>query len=162
MYAILDSAFNLQTAAGVQSAFPSGYDVWTLEGSTTYYVEGFYYITKATTALTTAIAFALGGGASITSMRLEVISTHAAVNTTATANNSTIVDRVASTVVTASSAANAMISFRGHIRMNAGGTVTPQINWSTTATATPTMAANSYIKFTPIGTNTMTSVGNVA
>ncbi len=163
MYAIVEAGgFNLQTASGVQSAFPTTKDVWTLAASTTYYVEGFYYITKATTALTTAIAFALGGGASITSMKLEVISTHLALNTTGTANNSTIVDRVASTVVTASSAANAMISFKGHIRMNAGGTVTPQIAWSTTATATPNMTAGSYIKFIPIGTNTENTVGSVA
>jgi hypothetical protein len=46
--------------------------------------------------------------------------------------------------------------------MNAGGTVTPQINFSGTAAGTPTMAANSYIMFTPIGSNTVASVGNVA
>ena len=163
MFAIVPSGgFNLATAAGVQSCFPAASDVWTLEGSTSYFFEGAYYISKATTALTTAMAFALGGGASVTSIAYNVLSHVAAANTTVTANNSTYVDRVASTVVTISNAGNMGIYFKGIIRMNAGGTVTPQINWSTGATATPAMLANSWIAFTPIGTNTVASVGNVA
>lgn len=163
MFAIIENAgFALSTASGVQSAFPADKDVWTLDGSTTYLVEGRYYITKATTSLTTAIAFALGGGASITSIALDVLSTHVAVNATSTANNSTYVARETITVVTAASASNVLITFRGLIRMNAGGTVTPQISWSTTATATPAMAANSYIMFTKLGTNVENTSGTVA
>jgi len=44
--------------------------------------------------------------------------------------------------------------------MNAGGTVTPQINFSATPT-TPVMTADSFIKFTPIGT-TNNILGSVA
>jgi hypothetical protein len=45
--------------------------------------------------------------------------------------------------------------------MNAGGTVTPQINFSAAPT-TPVMKADSYIKFTPIGTNVENAKGVVA
>ena len=154
--------FALSTAAGVQSCFPAATDVWTLAGSTTYRFEGMYYITKSTNSVTTALAFALGGGASVTSIGYQVLSHAAAVNVTATANNSTWVTRETSTVVTIATTAATLIQFRGLIRMNAGGTVTPQINFSGTAAGSPTMAANSYIMFTPIGSNTVASVGNVA
>lgn len=163
MYAIVEAGgFALATGAGVQSAFPTTKDVWTLNASTTYYVEGTYNITKSTNAVTTAIAFALAGGASITSMALNVISYVSTANTTVTANNSTYVTQVASTVVTISTASPTCIRFQGIIRMNGGGTVTPQINFSGTAAGTPTMAVNSYIMFTPIGTNTQNTMGNVA
>ena len=163
MFAIVPAGgFALSTAAGVQSCFPAATDVWTLAANTSYFFEGTYYITKSTNAVTTALAFALGGGASITSIAYDVISHAAAVNTTATANNSTYVTQVASTVVTISTAAATLIRFRGIIRMNAGGTVTPQINFSATAAGSPTMAANSWIRFAPIGTDTVASVGNVA
>jgi hypothetical protein len=45
--------------------------------------------------------------------------------------------------------------------MNAGGTVTPQITFSVAPTS-PVMTANSYIKFTRIGTNTENVIGSVA
>jgi hypothetical protein len=163
MFAIVPSGgFALSTAAGVQSCFPAATDVWTLAASTTYIMEGRYYISKSTNSVTTALAFALGGGASITSIAYDVISNAGALNATVTSNNSTYVTQVASTVVTIATALNTTIRFRGLIRMNAGGTVTPQINFSGTAAGSPTMAANSYIMFTPIGSNTVASVGNVA
>jgi phosphoribosylaminoimidazole (AIR) synthetase len=108
------------------------------------------------------MVFALGGGASVTSIAYEVYSHAAAVNAASTTQTSVYVTQAASTVVTASTSANTLIKFTGIIRMNAGGTVTPQINFSGTAAGTPTMAANSYIRFTPIGTDTVASVGNVA
>src|SRR6185436_14213738 len=63
MFAIVEAAnFSLLTTSGVQSCFPTTKDVWTLKGSTTYWVEGLYDITKTTTTVTTAIAFAAAGG----------------------------------------------------------------------------------------------------
>lgn len=163
MYAIIDSDFTLTAGTGVQSAFPAGYDVWTLEGSTTYEFEGKYFMTLGTTSRTTALAFALSGGASVTSIRYEAMSWAGQGNATLTAQSSVWVDRVASTVVQAATTnTGTFIKFHGIIRMNAGGTVTPQINFSANPTGTNLMKANSYIKFTPIGSNTMTSVGNVA
>ncbi len=161
MFAIVPAGgFALSTASGVQSCFPAATDVWTLAASTTYFFEGTYHVIHSGT-LTTAMAFALGGGASITSIAYDVISNVAAANTTVTANNSTYVTQVASTVVTVSTTGNKLIRFRGIIRMNAAGTVTPQINFSGTATS-PSMGVDSWIRFTPIGTNTVASVGNVA
>jgi hypothetical protein len=161
MYSIVPAAnFTLATTSGVQAAFPTTGDVWTVNANTSYLVEGQYYITKTTTSVTTAIAFALAT-ATLTSMKLSVWATNAAANTTATAGNFTLVDQVASTVVTAATTGNVLITFKGIMRFATAGTVTPQINFSA-ATTTPVMSANSYITLTPIGTNTNDILGNVA
>lgn len=163
MFAIVPAGgFALSTSAGVQSCFPSGTDVWTLAGSTTYEFEGFYHIQKAVNSVTVGMAFALGGGASVTSIKYYVVGQNNAVNVATTAQQSCYVDTVASTVVNATGTSHTVHQFKGLIRMNAGGTVTPQIDFSGTAAGTPTMMQDSYIKFTPLGTNTVASVGNVA
>lgn len=162
MFAIVPAGgFALQTAAGVQSAFPTATDVWTLAASTSYWFDGLYWIQEGTNSVTVAMAFALAGGASVTSILYSVWGLNAAANTTGTSGQFTIVNTVASTVVNAASTTNKMLSFNGIIRINAAGTVTPQINFSGTAAGTPTMLENSYIRFTPLGTNTVASLGNV-
>jgi hypothetical protein len=162
MFAIVPAGgFALSTAAGVQSCFPATSDVWTLEASSTYYFEGFYHIQKAVNSVSVAMAFELGGGASITSIKYFTIGQNSGPNITGTGQQSCYVDTVASTVVSATSATHAVQKFTGIIRMNAGGTVTPQIAFSGTAAGTPTMLDDSYIKFTKLGTNTRESVGSV-
>ena len=162
MYAIVASGgFALQTAGGVQSAFASTNDVWTLNGSTTYLFEGMYNIQKSTNSVSVAMAFAAGGSLSITSMLYSVWGQNAAANTTGTTGQFTYVNQLASTVVAAASTTNVILVFRGLIRINVAGTLTPQINFSGTAAGTPTMLANSYIMFTPLGTDTNNQVGNV-
>lgn len=120
-----------------------------------------YQISKSGTTCTVGLAFALGGGASITSMLYHAQSQSVAVNTTGTTQDSLYIDQVAATVVNATSSTAVFIKFKGLIRMNAGGTVTPQIIFSAAPTS-PLMKANSYIKFTPIGTNTENTKGVVA
>lgn len=161
MFAIVEAGdFALLTTSGVQSCFPTTKDVWTLKGSTTYFMEGLYVITKTTTTVTTAIAFAAAASLTITSMLLNVFSYHAAADTTTATSAGTYVDQLASTVVNATSTANVVISFRGLIRVNVAGTLTPQINFSANTTV-PVMKANSYIRFTPSGSNTTNIQGNV-
>ncbi len=159
-YSIIGSNFSLTAGTAVQSAFPTTGDVFTLVASTTYLFEGIYYITKSGTTCTTALAFALAGGATITSMKYHVLAQNVAVNTTGATVASTWVNQVASTVVNATATGEVVIKFKGLIRMNAGGTVTPQIAFSATPT-TPVMTADSYIQFTPIGT-TNNVLGSVA
>jgi len=162
MFAAVQSDYTLSAASGVQSAFPSTCDVWTLEGSTSYYMRGFYLMNTGSTTHTTAMAFALGGGASVTSWQYKTLLWSAAANTIATAQSTTHVSGVASKVLNATSAAVwTMIEFEGFIRMNAGGTVTPQINFSANPTGTNLMKVGSFIMFTPMGSNTVEKFGNV-
>lgn len=153
--------FSLGTGTSVQSAFPTAGDVFTLLSNTTYEFEGFYLITKSGTTCTVGMAFALAGGATITSILYNAIAQSVAANTTGTTQDSVYVNQVSATVVNATSSSNVWIRFKGLIRMNVGGTVTPQIIFSAAPT-TPVMAANSYIRFTPIGTDTEDQKGSVA
>lgn len=162
MFSIVGSDFTLAAASGVQSAFPSTGDVWTLAASTAYWFDGLYYITKGTTTCTIALAFALAGGASVTSILYWAQGQHVAINTTGTTQSSCCVDTVASTVVLATGTTAAQIKFQGIIRMNAGGTVTPQINFSANPTGTNLMKLNSHIRFRLLGTNTDNVYGDVA
>lgn len=162
LYSIVPAANHSLTAGtGVQSAFPTSGDVFTLEGSTTYLFEGAYYITKSGTTCTTAMAFALGGGASITSIKYVATAQNVAKNTTGATFGGAWIDQVSTTVVNATASTDVYIQFKGMIRMNAAGTVTPQVDFSAAPTS-PVMTANSYIRFTKIGSNTENTQGSVA
>lgn len=159
MRATLAADFTLAAALGVQTAFSSTVDVITLEASTAYSVKGRYFMTTGTTTTkTTGIAFLAGGGLTINSMALAVRGYNAVANTTVTATNGLYMDRLAVTVVTATATtAGVIIEFEGTIRVNAGGTLTPQISFSANPGGTNVMKTNSFIEFTPIGTNTSNS-----
>jgi hypothetical protein len=136
--------------------------VWTLAAATSYWFDGLYFITKGTVTCTIALAFALGGGASVTSILYEALGQHVGIDTTGVTQSSCCVDTVASTVILATGTTAAQIRFKGILRMNLGGTVTPQINFSANPTGTCIMKVNSYIRFVPFGTNTATVYGDVA
>jgi hypothetical protein len=158
MWAGPSSDFTLAAASGVQSAFPAAIDVITVEATTTYLIEGQYIMNTGATTHTTAMAFALGGGASVTNFEYLVTLWSAAANTISTTQSTTHVTGVASKVLNATSTAVwTIIQFKGVLRMNAGGTITPQISFSANPTGTNLMKVGSYIQLTPIGTNTVTS-----
>lgn len=153
--------FSLTATTSAQNAFPTTGDIFTVEGSSTYLFEGEYFITKSGTTCTTAMLFALAGGASITSMKYVAIAQNVAVNTTGATHGSAWVNQAASTVINATASTDLYIKFSGIIRTNAAGTIAPQIQFSAAPTS-PVMVADSFIKFTRIGTNTENTIGNVA
>jgi len=134
----------------------------TLAASTTYMMEGVYYITRSagTTSHTLSTLFALGG--TLTSIA------YTAETTSTTGNALGAVSRIygtlaSATVVTAASTdatENITVTIRGIVRTNAAGTFAPQIQYSTAPGGAPTILANSFFKLTPIGNNTVTTVGN--
>lgn len=162
LFSVVPAAnFSLTAGTGVQSAFPTTGDVFTLEAATSYLFEGLYMITKSGSTCTTAMAFAISGGASITSISYVALAQNVAKNTTGATHGSAWIDTVSSTVVNATASTDLYIQFKGIIRMNAGGTVTPQVNFSASPT-TPIMVANSFIRFTKMGTNVENTLGAVA
>jgi hypothetical protein len=136
----------------------------TLDASTAYMFEAVYYITRAagTTSHTLSTLFALGG--TLTSM------TYTADTTSTTGNALGAVSRIygtgaTATVVTAASTSateNITVVLRGIIKTNAGGTLTPQIQYSAAPGGAPTVLANSYIKLVPLGTSAVASIGSWA
>jgi hypothetical protein len=134
----------------------------TLPASTTYFMEGMYYITRAagTTSHTLSTLFALGG--TLTSI------TYIAETTSTTGNTLGAVSRIYGTgatgvIVTAASTSaseNITVHIRGIIRTNTAGTFTPQIQYSAAPGGAPTVLTNSFFRLVPVGTNSVNFVGN--
>jgi hypothetical protein len=153
--------FALGTGTSLQTCFGTANDVWTLAASTTYLVEGLYYIGKSGTACTVGIGFTAAGGLSTTLIGIRATGHSAAVNATSTTTGGTFFTAFGGVAVAPSEATAAFIQFSGLIQVNAGGTLTPGIIFSAAPTS-PLMKAGSFITFTPIGSNTVTICGNVA
>jgi len=134
----------------------------TLPGATAYLFEAMYYITRSagTTSHTTAVSF--GGTATLTSI------TYLAEACTSTTNVLGAVNRIIGTAVGAVVVTGAVatttevitIKLTGALRTNAGGTLIPQFQFSAIPGGAPTVLRNSYFRLTPVGTSSVTSVGN--
>ena len=134
----------------------------TLSGSTTYMFEGTYYITRAlgTNSHTTSLLFSLSNA--LTSITYYIDST------TSTGAALTAVNRIYATSVNATVATGASISatenlvftIKGILRTNASTTLQPEFQYSSAPGGAPTVLKNSYIRFVPVGTSSVTTVGN--
>lgn len=162
MPGVLQSDFALVDATGVQTAFSATIDTWTLQGSTTYHFWGQYNILGGTASKTIGMAFLLGGGASIHSINYSAGAWNGLANTLATSTTRCYTNQVSVQVLTvAATTAGNHIVFEGYIRMNAGGTIVPQISFGTNAPAgAVNMKAGSFIHFEPVGDHTFETFGN--
>ena len=83
-----------------------------------------------------------------------------ALNTTTSGNATAIFNSVTGGVVNGASVnPNTMITFKGIMRVNAGGTMVPNIAFSAQPGGTNNVLIGSYLKFYPIGSNTIDFVG---
>jgi hypothetical protein len=132
--------------------------------NTTYFVEGLYMIAPAINfnAESVQTLFALGGGATLTSIRY-VADTTAGLSSAVTALKR--VQAAAATAVTVTDAApggaatNFVIQIRGIIRTNAAGTITPQFQFTGTPGSAPVVQANSFFRLVPVGSGSVTTIG---
>lgn len=135
-----------------------------LAASTTYEFEAVYLITRAagTTSHTTSTLF------NCTNALASIAYT--ADTTTSTGVALTAVNRIYGTAATAlivtgastSATENLTVVLRGIIKTNLATVVTPQFQYSAAPGGAPTVLPNSYIKFMPLGTSSVASVGNWA
>ena len=156
----LAADFTLQAASGVQACLTAANDTLTIDAATTYEFEGQYILNTGATTHTTAMAFLLASSATVSSFEYTAILWSAAANTISTSASFTHVSGVASKVLNATSTAvYTMIKFKGVMRTTLGGTITPQIAFSANPTGTNLMKKGSFIKFTPIGADTVEPIG---
>lgn len=161
-YAAPTSAFGLADASGVQAVFPAAIDTFTLAANSTYEFEGTYIFATGTVSKTVSMAFALTT-AVVTNIRYTTIAWNGADGVMSSTQRSKRTGTVASVVVTDASATAAQeIIFRGIVRVTTGGTVTPQIAFSTAPGGTNQITVGSYIKFSRLGTDTAQSSGGWA
>jgi hypothetical protein len=156
--------FTLANSASAQSPFAAANDVITLPASTTYLFELFVVITgMGATTRTTALEFD-AGTASLTSIMYEgVIATGAANSIYGVAPNGITAIAATAQVLNATVAtAAATIRARGIVRINAAGTFIPQIKFSADPTGTILSKKESFFLMTPLGSNTVASIGSWA
>ncbi len=157
----VNTPVTLLNQIAVQSIFSPA--AITLAGNTTYFIDGLYILTAGTQTAYITMAFLLGGGASISSIDLMCV-TNATMTENAmvtTSGTKVHLSQVSATQLTARLTAPYVVRIQGTIRMNVGGTVTPQIGYERLPGVT-TLDTGSYIKFMPIGNGTVVSVGEWA
>lgn len=158
------SATSLTDGSSAQNVFsPVGYDTISAQASTTYMFDGQYIIkTTGTTTHTISMSFALSGGASVTDCSWTTLSnlqTGTPVSAIR-AQDANFFAAVAGGLINSTNlSAFNIIVFRGMLRMNAAGNVVPQITFSAAPGGTNTLEIGSYLRFYPVGSNTINSVG---
>jgi hypothetical protein len=134
----------------------------TLDGGTTYMMEGVYYITRGlgSNSHTLGTLFALGG--SLTSITYTADTTSTATYALGAVSRfyNTTASLLTVTAASTDTTENITVTIKGMVRTNAAGTFTPQIQYSAAPGGAPTILKNSYFRMTPVGTSTVASVGN--
>lgn len=156
----LTSARTLTNGTGAQSIFGVGL---TVAASTTYEIE--MEVAISCSGTTTAIKqISFGGTATLTSIGYQINYTHSAtsVATTGASNNLWIATAASTNLGATGTTNNSRYKVKGLVRVNATGTFIPQIAWSAAPGAAPSVVINSYVKMTPIGSNTVTTIGTWA
>lgn len=164
-FAVLSSNYTANDSAAAQKVFnvPADGAVAVL-ANTTYMVEGLYMIAPAINfnAESVQTLFALGGGATLTSIRYVADSTAGLASAVTALKRVQVAAATAATVTdeaAGGAATNFVIQIRGVIRTNTAGTVTPQIQFTGTPGSAPVVQANSFFKLTPIGSGSVTTIG---
>jgi hypothetical protein len=138
--------------ATVQSVFPTN-GAFTALDRTLYKFEALYMITRAAgvTSHTTSILF--GGTATLTSIDYVAEISNPTGNILSAASH-IVANAATALVVTAantSATENIRLRLTGIIRVNVGGTVIPQFQYSVAPGGAPTIKRNSYFCMTPVG-----------
>ena len=158
------SATALTSGATAQNVFsPVGFDTITVPASTTYMFDGLYIIkTTGTVTHTISMSFALTT-ATITNCSWTTISyplgTPLPVSAIRAQDTNFFAAVAGGLVNSTNLTAFNVVKFEGIMRVNAGGSVVPQITFSAAPTGTNTLEIGSYLRFYPIGSNTIDNVG---
>lgn len=162
--AVLTADYTLTDSNTAQKAFNSSTNgAITVGGSTSYLLDALYIITNTgTTSHTWATLFA--GTATLTSIAYAAQAytgiTSAATITAVSGNYTVAATALVVTAASVSATEQVVIQLHGVIRTNAAGTIIPQIQLSAATTGTSKMLKNSYIKLSPIGSDTVATIGN--
>ena len=156
------SAQSLVSQTATQAVFSAAQDTITLQASTTYMFDGLYLLSTGTTSHATAMSFVLTTATMTNCTWITSASAPAALNATAAGVTTAIWNSVTGgTVNSASVQPYTTIKFNGVMRVNAAGTLVPNIAFVTNAPGgTNTTMIGSYLAFYPIGSNTIDFVGS--
>lgn len=162
LFKVLSSAATGQNVATVQPWFPSA-GALTVEGGTTYWMDGQLIMTNGTTSHTTALSFT--GTATVSAISYTALAQAVVANTTGATLASAWVSQASATVIVpASTVAAKFIHVKGVIRItaNAGGTLIPNFTFSADPTGTISVQAGTFLRLRKIGDNAVTVKGTWA
>lgn len=158
-FVALSSSYTLTSSTSAQKLFnatTSG--TLTVAATTTYFFECEFDLTGLYTSTANAQSFGFGGTASFTALKYHAQSAAAAAGTLST-DSSIVVTSATATALTATSTTGAVrTKIRGVLRINAGGTIIPQITLGHAIAAV--VSANSWFRIWPAGSNAVTNAGN--
>lgn len=164
-FAVVTTTRGINNSTAAQAVFDSANDTITLAPSTTYAFEGLYRIASGTTSHSTEVIFQelSQGGLAPGATWYWFALTHAlAAGSTAKAQDTVhFTSSAGGAVNSASTSALTTVWFRGTVTTPSDydGVVTPQIKFGAAPGGTNQIGVGTYIKFTPIGTNSVQSVG---
>lgn len=159
------STYTLTSQTAAQALFnsPANGQV-TVAGSTMYQFECVFNV-AGFSASSGSFGFAIGGTATLTSQKwfaeafkggaAALLDVSASATTAITWSYNTTAN---TTIVPANTSINGICKVRGLLRVNAGGTIIPQISMGVASAAV--VGINSYFRIWPVGTNTQISLGN--
>lgn len=161
------AAYTLVSQTAAQKMFNSPTNgAVTVAGSTFYQFECEFNLTSMSASAGT-FGFAIGGTATLTSTKWWSTSVKGASpllstfkDTSTTTITGVLMNATASnaSLGPSNNAIDAFALIRGIIRVNAGGTIIPQV--SLTVAAAAVVGINSYFRLWPVGSNTAVSLGN--
>jgi hypothetical protein len=153
---LLQAAYTLTSQTAAQKLFNTSANGQVTLTAGTYEFECFYSLT-AMSATSGTFGFALGGTATFTQFYLTTADKKAVLATAGGPNCTYSV--AANTALTAASVAtNGFAQISGIINVSASGTIIPQVSLGIAAAAI--VGIGSYFRIRPIGSTTVTSVGN--
>lgn len=157
---IPNGSFTLTSTTAAQKIFNTGTNGGLTLPLGTFEFEGFVSV-SGMSATSGSFGIAFGGTSSTqyywmtSALKTATVATPATPQMTYNNNNTTNI-----AVVTASTAINGFVYIRGHARILTAGTIIPQINLSI-ALANVSIGQGSYFRIWPIGSNAVTTVGNI-
>ena len=156
----LTTTYTLTSTTALQKLFnvPSAGSL-TVQASTSYFFECEFDLSSMSTA-SNAFSFGFGGTATFTSLKYVATSQRSSSLTTATAAQMVVGSAAAAQplVPAATTGATGTAWVTGIIRVNAGGTLIPEVALGNAAAAV--VGTNSFFRIWPTGSNTVTNVGN--
>jgi hypothetical protein len=156
-YTVLSSAYTLTSQTAAQKLFNASTNGALTLPVGTYEFECGYSLSSMSSS-SGSFGFALGGTATFTQGWYSIAQKGTATLATATATQSTYSTGANTTIATASVNTVGYAFIKGIIRVTVTGTVIPQVSLGVAAAAI--VGVNSYFKATPIGSATVTTVGN--
>ena len=159
VYSIVISDVTLANSANAQAYLTAAVDTLTVEAATLYEFETVIEI-EGMGGTTRTTSFLFGGTATFTSCTYWSHIHAGVANAVSTAQSTKFSNAATAQALAATNTLAAhTIKITGHISINGGGTIIPQIQFSADPTGTILAKVGTYFKATPIGTNATASVG---